>query len=93
MLSDDEIQLMEAIGASGSLTRAAASLGKAPSSVSYTLRQIEGSMPRLGAIPAGCAFNPRCGAATARCREERPTLDGTAHAAACWHPVTEPAHA
>ncbi|KQV94830.1 LysR family transcriptional regulator [Pelomonas sp. Root1237] len=41
MLSDDEIQLMEAIGASGSLTRAAASLGKAPSTVSYTLRQIE----------------------------------------------------
>ena len=41
MLSDDEIQLMQAIGASGSLTRAAASLGKAPSTVSYTLRQIE----------------------------------------------------
>ena len=41
MLSDEEIQLMEAIGASGSLTRAAASLGKAPSTVSYTLRQIE----------------------------------------------------
>jgi DNA-binding transcriptional LysR family regulator len=41
MLSDDEIQLMEAIGASGSLSRAAASLGKAPSTVSYTLRQIE----------------------------------------------------
>lgn len=41
MLSDDEIQLMEAILASGSLSRAAASLGKAPSSVSYTLRQIE----------------------------------------------------
>lgn len=41
MLSDDEIQLMEAIGESGSLTRAAARLGKAPSSVSYTLRQIE----------------------------------------------------
>ncbi|RZL35733.1 MAG: LysR family transcriptional regulator [Rubrivivax sp.] len=41
MLSDEEIQLMEAIGASGSLSRAAASLGKAPSTVSYTLRQIE----------------------------------------------------
>lgn len=41
MLSDDEIQLMEAILASGSLTRAAARLGKAPSTVSYTLRQIE----------------------------------------------------
>ncbi|MBW8845713.1 MAG: LysR family transcriptional regulator [Burkholderiales bacterium] len=41
MLSDDEIQLMEAILESGSLSRAAASLGKAPSTVSYTLRQIE----------------------------------------------------
>lgn len=41
MLSDDEIQLMEAILDSGSLSRAAARLGKAPSTVSYTLRQIE----------------------------------------------------
>lgn len=41
MLSDDEIQLMEAIRESGSLSRAAAGLGKAPSTVSYTLRQIE----------------------------------------------------
>jgi len=24
------------------------------------LNQIDGSMPRLNAIPAGCAFNPRC---------------------------------
>ncbi len=47
MLSDDEIQLMEAIGASGSLTRAAAALGKAPSTVSYTLRQIEGRFDAL----------------------------------------------
>lgn len=47
MLSDDEIQLMEAIGASGSLTRAAASLGKAPSTVSYTLRQIESRFDAL----------------------------------------------
>lgn len=47
MLSDDEIQLMEAIGASGSLTRAATSLGKAPSTVSYTLRQIEGRFDAL----------------------------------------------
>lgn len=41
MLSDDEIQLMEAVLDSGSLSRAAARLGKAPSTVSYTLRQIE----------------------------------------------------
>lgn len=47
MLSDDEIQLMQAIGDSGSLTRAAARLGKAPSTVSYTLRQIEGRFDAL----------------------------------------------
>jgi len=47
MLSDDEIQLMEAIRDSGSLSRAAASLGKAPSTVSYTLRQIEGRFDAL----------------------------------------------
>ena len=33
MLSDDEIRLMEAILDSGSLSRAAAQLGKAPSTV------------------------------------------------------------
>ncbi|MCE4556549.1 LysR family transcriptional regulator [Roseateles cellulosilyticus] len=47
MLSDDEIQLMEAIRDSGSLSRAAAHLGKAPSTVSYTLRQIEGRFDAL----------------------------------------------
>ncbi|MDZ7652449.1 MAG: ABC transporter ATP-binding protein [Burkholderiaceae bacterium] len=49
------------------------------------LTQIDGSMPRLTAIPAGCAFNPRCPRATERCRRERPDLmpAGTA-LAACW---------
>jgi DNA-binding transcriptional LysR family regulator len=47
MLSDEEIQLMQAIGDSGSLSRAAAYLGKAPSTVSYTLRQIEGRFDAL----------------------------------------------
>ena len=47
MLSDDEIQLMQAIRESGSLSRAAALLGKAPSTVSYTLRQIEGRFDAL----------------------------------------------
>src|SRR5262249_43848136 len=36
------------------------------------LVQIEGAMPRLAAIPAGCAFHPRCPHAFARCRAERP---------------------
>jgi peptide/nickel transport system ATP-binding protein len=36
------------------------------------LVQIPGSMPRLSAIPPGCAFNPRCAFAFDRCRVERP---------------------
>ena len=36
------------------------------------LAQIPGSMPRLSAIPKGCAFNPRCPNVFDRCRIERP---------------------
>src|SRR4051812_30342009 len=39
---------------------------------SVRLAQIPGSMPRLSAIPPGCAFNPRCPFAFDRCRVERP---------------------
>ena len=39
---------------------------------SQRLVQISGSMPRLSAIPQGCAFNPRCSFAFDRCRIERP---------------------
>ena len=38
------------------------------------LLQIDGAMPRLTAIPAGCAFNPRCPRVFDRCRVERPDL-------------------
>ena len=49
------------------------------------LLQIDGSMPRLNAIPEGCAFHPRCNVAVARCRSERPDLmDADATRAACW---------
>jgi peptide/nickel transport system ATP-binding protein len=49
------------------------------------LVQIDGAMPRLNAIPSGCAFHPRCPKAFDRCRRERPDLmaAGTAQAA-CW---------
>ncbi len=49
------------------------------------LMQIDGAMPRLNAIPAGCAFHPRCPQAFDRCRRERPELllTATTHAA-CW---------
>ena len=49
------------------------------------LHQIDGAMPRLNAIPAGCAFNPRCTRTMDRCRTERPELlDTGATRAACW---------
>ena len=49
------------------------------------LVQIEGSMPRLTEIPAGCAFHPRCPHAFDRCRNERPDLlDTEPTKAACW---------
>jgi len=49
------------------------------------LMQIDGAMPRLNAIPAGCAFNPRCPQAMDRCRSERPDLlPAGATRAACW---------
>jgi len=38
------------------------------------LLQIPGSMPRLTAIPAGCAFHPRCDKAFAPCTKVRPEL-------------------
>jgi peptide/nickel transport system ATP-binding protein len=49
------------------------------------LTQIEGAMPRLTAIPDGCAFHPRCPQAFERCRNERPELLAAgATQAACW---------
>ncbi len=38
------------------------------------LAQIEGSMPRLDNIPAGCAFHPRCAETLPACRETVPSL-------------------
>ena len=49
------------------------------------LLQIDGAMPRLNAIPPGCAFNPRCPHVFECCRQERPELmDAGATRAACW---------
>lgn len=49
------------------------------------LAQIDGAMPRPGAIPPGCAFHPRCPHAHERCRVERPDLMAAgATRAACW---------
>ncbi|CAH1653473.1 dipeptide ABC transporter ATP binding subunit DppD [Chelatococcus asaccharovorans] len=49
------------------------------------LPQIAGAMPRLDAIPRGCAFSPRCPDVMDICRQERPELKPSAgHRAACW---------
>ena len=50
------------------------------------LQMIPGSMPRLGAIPTGCAFNPRCTQAGPKCRRDIPRTDGPG--AACWLALT-----
>jgi peptide/nickel transport system ATP-binding protein len=62
-------------------------MGSIPSLVRRAdrLRQIDGAMPRLEAIPPGCAFNPRCAYVFDRCRVERPELMAAgATRAACW---------
>jgi peptide/nickel transport system ATP-binding protein len=49
------------------------------------LRQIDGTMPRLDALPSGCRFHPRCPRAFGRCADEKPDLmPAGATSAACW---------
>ena len=49
------------------------------------LHQIDGSMPRLNAIPSGCAYHPRCAHALPRCAQQRPPLQAVGQGlAACW---------
>jgi peptide/nickel transport system ATP-binding protein len=65
-------------------------MGSIPSMTSNKARlaQIDGAMPRLNAIPVGCAFNPRCSHVIDRCKVERPDLEfggaETLVQAACW---------
>jgi DNA-binding transcriptional LysR family regulator len=47
MLSEDELALLEAIRESGSLSRAAVRLGKAPSTISHAARQLEARFDAL----------------------------------------------
>ncbi len=53
---------------------------------------IQGEPPSPVAPPAGCRFNPRCGAADDRCRREEPQLQevGPGHYVACHHPLATP---
>ncbi len=58
------------------------------------LTQIEGAMPRLTAIPRGCAFNPRCTMTLEHCFTDRPELVSVEQTkVACWHHEKELADA
>ncbi len=48
------------------------------------LAQIPGAMPRLSAIPRGCAFAPRCPQVFQRCAERPPLIAVGGRHAACW---------
>jgi len=54
---------------------------------SSRLASIPGMVPPLHSLPAGCAFHPRCAAATEQCMTQVPTLDDGPRRAACWHPI------
>ena len=51
------------------------------------LNEIEGMVPSLAHLPAGCAFAPRCAFASDRCRVAGPPLEEhwPGHWVACWH--------
>ena len=69
------------VGLMGSIPRVGAGAGKRHA----RLVQIEGAMPRLNAIPQGCAFHPRCPRRFDRCDAERPELLPVGNAlASCW---------
>ena len=52
------------------------------------LHQIPGAMPRLDALPVGCAFGPRCPRVQDDCRQEPgPRIHDGAGRSACFHPL------
>jgi len=51
------------------------------------LTAIEGAPPRLGRLPAGCPFSPRCPDVIESCAHQMPPLiDEAGHRIACWRP-------
>jgi len=55
------------------------------------LHQIPGNMPRLGQLPTGCAFHPRCPYTQPQCKEDPgPRLKTCDGRAACWFPLDAP---
>jgi oligopeptide/dipeptide ABC transporter ATP-binding protein len=53
------------------------------------LAAIDGQPPDLAALPAGCAFAPRCPSAFNRCHEAPPMFrPGDGRMARCWLAAT-----
>ena len=73
-------------GLIASIPRLASMRGKA-AKAGARLTEIPGMVPALTALPAGCAFAPRCALADERCRAEYPPYveKQPGHWAACWH--------
>lgn len=56
-----------------------------------SLRPIPGAAPPLNALPAGCAFRPRCTRADVQCLQTPRLEPAHGHQARCWHPLPPPA--
>ena len=67
-----------------------ASIPRLDQEAGQRLTPIDGQPPDLAALPKGCAFEPRCRFAMARCRRERPALEsqGGRHYRACFADVS-----
>jgi peptide/nickel transport system ATP-binding protein len=73
------------VGLMGSIPKIRQRAGESAGAARPRLVQIEGSMPRLTAIPSGCAFHPRCPRRFEPCDRERPELFAAgANRTACW---------
>lgn len=71
-----------------------ASIPRLDQQAGVRLVPIKGQPPNLAQLPPGCAFNPRCGEVTDRCRRDVPALMKASdkHMHACWMSPHEAEH-
>ena len=64
-----------------------------PPLIREVLREIPGMVPALTDLGSGCAFEPRCDQALAKCQQEKPDLLNItpSHLSACWATQDKPA--
>lgn len=67
------------------------SMPRLDDTASKRLVEIPGMVPSMRTEIVGCAFAPRCAAASERCTQESPVLQdfGNQHWVACWNPVLQ----